>query len=192
MLNQRLAVMNTNAIKLLAEHSSALAAPLQIVLTYDFTFMAKSARTLLDGFLTKWAADIDVHRDEWNFAELEHPTCHTEALELARQCDIFIIAITGSADLPASFHDWLQDWFESRANLDTALILLVAGDSGFANLPRCSTLPAQARAHGLTFFTTTIPIAQPLIPAAVNPKALLARLGFLSTEALPDFSGINE
>ena len=185
--------MNTNATKIIADPLANVAAPLQIVLTYDHPPMAAAARELLGSFLTKWVADVDIHRDEWSFAELEHPQCRSESLELARHCDIFIIALIGINDLPPSFIGWINDWFESRANVETALIVLAGSHTAnLWKLPRCASLASEARRHGLSFFTTSVVIPGAVLPSAAHPKALLARLATMNTELIPDFSGINE
>src|SRR5437870_4913409 len=93
---QQLSVMNTHAIRAIAERSADSTAPLHIVLTYDQLSMATATRKFLAGFLARWADEIDIHVDEWSFAELEHPKCRVEALELGRSCDIFIIALSGA------------------------------------------------------------------------------------------------
>jgi hypothetical protein len=185
--------MNMNATRIITEPISNVAAPLQIVLTYDHPAMAEAARELLGSFRNKWAADVDIHRDEWSFAELEHPQCRSESLELARHCDIFIVALTGIDDLPPSFVKWLNDWFESRANMEAALIVLVGSHTAnLLRLPRCASLASEARARGLSVFTTAVAIPGAVLPSAAHPKALLARLATINTELLPDFSGINE
>jgi hypothetical protein len=183
--------MNTNTK--IAEPGATVVAPLQIVLTYDAPVMAEAARKLLSRFLAKWAPYVDMHRDEWSFAELEHPQCRTESLELARHCDIFIISLTGVDDLPTSFVEWLNDWFESRANGDTAVIVLIGSHaSGLWRLPRCACLATEARARSLSFFTTSVVLPGTSLPCSPHPKAVLARLANMNTELLPDFSGINE
>lgn len=185
--------MRTNATRLLAETTSAVAAPLQIVVTCDHPAMARAARKLLDGYLADWAADVDVHRDEWGFAELEHPQCRREALELARDCDVFTIAIGGTNDLPESFTGWLKDWLETRARKEAALILCVGGAGGFiSNLPVCASLPIMARSRGLSFFATQVAVQGTELPPAIHPKTLLSKLGALNSDCLPDFSGLNE
>src|SRR3954453_21778661 len=103
--------MNTNATARAAHVRPAPLAPLQIVLTYDQPAMADAARKTLNGFLAKWAADVDMHRDEWSFADLEHPKFRSEALELATHCDLFLVAVTGMDDVPEPFVLWLKDWF---------------------------------------------------------------------------------
>ncbi|HUS33758.1 MAG TPA: hypothetical protein VM680_00255 [Verrucomicrobiae bacterium] len=140
----------------------------------------------------KGAADVDVHRDEWTFVELEHPKCRSEALELAKNCDMLVIAISEN-DLSASFIDWLDEWALSRDHCDAAMILLLASTTAdISALPRCAAIPPFARRHGLAFFATVLTPSGSTIPRFLHPKALLARLAVLDTELLPDFSGINE
>lgn len=185
--------MNTHAITAIAERSAGSTEPLHIVLTYDLPSMATATRKFLEGFLAKWAGEIDIHVDEWSFTEIEHPKCRAEALELGKNCDIFIAALSGAADLPVSFQEWLSDWFQSRAQIETAFVLFVAScNARRSNLSGCSSLAIQAREKGLSFFTTTIPLPEPAVPATAHSKALLARLGAINADLLPDFSGIND
>ena len=184
--------MKTNTTETICAQLLAVAAPLQIVLTYDHRVMADAARNLLKNFLTKWTPDVDIHRDEWSFVELEHPQCRSESLELARDCDIFVIAIAGLDDLPASFGEWLNDWFELRAKVETALILCISNRAVLANLPRCQGLASLAHAHNLAFFSTTIALPGAGIAASINPKTILSRLASINPDLLPEISGINE
>ncbi|HEY6225883.1 MAG TPA: hypothetical protein VI282_02065 [Verrucomicrobiae bacterium] len=184
--------MKTKATETIPERVSAVAPPLQIVLTYDHAAMADAARNLLKGFLIKSTPDVDIHRDEWNFAELEHPQCRAESLELARDCDIFVIALTGLEDLPESFVEWLHEWFESRGQLETACVFCISNRSSQASLPRCQQLPSLAHAHGLAFFSTTIALPDNAAPTGINPKTWLSRLASINPDLLPEFSGINE
>jgi hypothetical protein len=184
--------MNVNAIKLVADRASDVAAPLHIVLTYDHPTMANAARKLLAGPLTKCAADVDIHRDEWSFAELEHPQCHSEALELAAGSDVFVIAVSGVEDLPLSFFDWLNDWLEMRHHTETAVILAVgSSNTRIWDLPLFASLLSLPRANGLSFFATTVDLPQ-TNAAVAKPRSLLARLGCLNNECLPESSGLND
>jgi hypothetical protein len=179
--------MKTNATKFADGRKAGVAAPLQMVVTYDQPMMVEAARKLLDGFVTKWSGDAEVHRDEWSFPELEHPQCHSEALELARHCDIFIVALRGIEDLPVAFVEWLNDWFQSRDKVLTALIVIVAANgANLGRLPRCAALPTLARAHGVSVFTTTVVVPGSNFPPLINPKAWIARLGAIDPDLLPD------
>ena len=182
--------MHANANRPLVEKTAQMAAPLSIVLTFDHPTMAATTRAMLDGFISKWAPDVDVHRDEWTFAELDHPKFRAESLDLAKSCDILVIAVS-EGDLTASFIGWLNEWALSRHQMDTALILLIASNHTALSIrPRCDSIPAFARNHGLTFFTTAITPATP--PPFPHPKELLARLSVLNTNILPDFSSLND
>ena len=181
--------MKTNATKLLVEKTSQVAAPLSIVLIFDHPTMATTTRAMLHAFINKWAPDVDVHRDEWTFDELDHPKFRTESLELAKHCDILVTAIS-EGDLKGSFIDWLDEWALSRHQMDTALILLIASNHAALSFPRCASIPAFAQKHGLTFFTTAIAPSAP--QPVVHPKELLARLSVLNASLLPDFSGLND
>ena len=182
--------MNTNATKLLAEKTSQVAAPLSIVVIFDHPTMASTTRAMLHGFISKWAPDVDVHRDEWTFAELDHPKFRAESLELAKSCDILVIAIS-EGDLEVSFLEWLDEWALSRRQMATAVILLIASNHAALSFrPRCASIPTFAHQHGLAFFTTVITRSMP--PPFLHPKALLESLSVLNASVLPDFSSLND
>jgi|SRR3954466_14472204 len=186
--------MNSNATKLVAgRNKPELAAPLHIVLTYDHPAAANAARKMLAGLLAKCADDLDMHRDEWSFAELEHPKCRTEALELAAPSDVFTIAVSGANDVPVSFVEWLNEWLEARNETETAMILALGSPRAtMGELPLCASLLSLPRADGLSIFTTTIDLPQSNLPAAIKPASLCARLGSIKSEWLPEDSGLNE
>jgi hypothetical protein len=185
--------MKTHASPAVGDRQSAVAKPLQIVFAYDHPPAAEAARAGLNGILTKCAADLDIHRDEWSFAELENPQCRSEALELAVRCDLFVVAVTGVEDLPESFLMWLTDWFASRAQMDSALIICVGtSDANMANMPFLASLPTLVRCKGLSCFTTASFV--PETQRAPLPKitSLFDRLRTIASEFLPEHSGIND
>lgn len=185
--------MNMNATKLIAERCSAVAAPLQIVVTYDHSVMVNCARKLLDGFLTKWASDVDVHRDEWSFAELEHEKFRNEALELAAAADLLVIAVTGVNDLPLSFFEWFNTWLKMRHPTETAVVLAVASSTAtMGELPLCASIVSMPRTDGLSFLSTAVNINESRLPAAMNPASLVKRLGCICKDCLPEESGLND
>jgi hypothetical protein len=184
--------MNTDATKQLVGRTSDVAAPLSIVLIFDHPAMAATTRSVLDGFISKWAHDVDVHRDEWTFAELDHPKFRTEALELAKSCDILVLAVS-EGDLDISFIEWLDEWAVSRHRMETAVILVIASHATTVSAaPRCASIQTFAHKHGLTFFTTSVTPAPCVVPRFLHPKELLAPLSVLNTNLLPDFSGLND
>jgi hypothetical protein len=184
--------MNTNAIQTISSRLPDAAAPLQVVLTYDDPTMAKVARRLLDGFLAKWARDVDIHRDEWSFAEIEHAQCRQEALELARHCDTMVIAISGVEDLPVSFCDWLNDWIASRAPVETAILVCASNRTPFLRLERFSRLSSLAASNHLAFFITTLADSSFGGSTGTNPKKLNARLESIDPGLLPEVSALND
>ena len=185
--------MNIAATKLIAERSSAVAEPLQIVIAYDQTAMLRCARKLLNGFFMKWAADVEVHRDEWTFAELEHKQFRAEALELAAPASVLVIAVTGVNDLPLSVFEWLNDWIKMRNQTDTAVILAVGSSTTTKReLPLCASVVALPRTNGLSILSTTVNLDEPRERVPVNPASLVLRLGSICKDCLPEESGLND
>jgi hypothetical protein len=184
--------MKTIATETVSEQASAVAAPLQIALSFDHPVMAEATRKVIDRLIASSAPDSDMHRDEWSFAELEHTHCRAEALELAAHCDLFVVAITGIEDIPDSFLKWIDDWLASRANMETAVILCVGGsDFGAPDLPRCEAFQHTAGERGLLFLRTTIPLPKENWQLKWSPHSVLARL-HLNKDELPEESALND
>lgn len=176
--------MNTSTTALPAGKSSRQAAPLQIVLVHNEPSLAVAARTMITSFISKCAADVDVHRDEWSFAELEHPKCKTESLELARDCDILVIAISDAAEFSDSITAWLTEWLQTRNPRDTAVIL---SSTAFPGLAGYLSSPLM-RTRGLSVFSTEFQSSKNLNLSS-PPRTPIP---FCTYDALPEFSGINE
>lgn len=185
--------MKSNAPAAADDRQSTPTAPLQIVLTHDHPAMAHAARNALNSILGKWAADTDIHRDEWSFSELENPAFRAEALELAACGDILVVAFTGSEDLPASFMAWLNDWLATRTEMDSALLLCMGlSAANLQTTPSAASLTTLARSNGLSCFIASGLLPEPICPVSLNIKSLLARLKTFSCDILPETSGLNE
>lgn len=171
------------------EGDSAL--PLQIVVIADHPNAAAGARNLVNEFVLKWAPDIEVHRDDWSFTELENLEFRRESLELSRCCDMLIISLGGNVDLPDSFSDWLKDWRQSRA-ANHATFVLCASAVAPSALPTFASLPVDLCDEGLSCFLTSISLRHGCLPPPVRPKALLDRIGSIDRMNLPEVSLLND
>lgn len=186
--------MNTQ--RLIASQTSDSAprteAPLQVVITSDHPTLARSAATMVDDFLRNWAPEVDSHRDDWTFSELENPAFAREALELAYTCDILVVAVSGYEDLPSYYVKWIKEWIRTRASKETAIILCAPAGAKMYLLPRFAALPDLLRGNGFTCFTTALHIPRAELPSAVQPKSLLARMASEDWQNLPENSCLNE
>ena len=173
--------MNTDAPKLLVHSTANLAAPLNIVLTFDEAENRTSARTLLGKLLFKCAKDLDIHFDEWLIDELEHPHCRNEALDLAQRCDIFVIA---AETISESFIEFVADWLNAKRKSDVGLVLIESRTRSVAAEFDC--LRRLASDADVTSFSTVISNSRH--PASRHSDRNLV----LRSEAAPETSPINE
>ena len=169
----------------------ALAPPLQIVVISDHPTASANAGKLMNEFIRKWASNVEAHRDDWSFAELEHPEFRRESFELAHHCDLLILALDGPEDLPETFLDWLRDWRHSRASDDETFILCASAIAPSV-LPIFASLPSILCGDGLTCFTTSISSRDSRPPAPFHPEPLLARLAMIDRTNLPENSVLND
>jgi hypothetical protein len=169
---------------------TAIELPLQIVLTSDHPSAAAAALKLIGGFVDKWAPDVEVHRDDWSFSELEHPEFRRESLELARHCDILIIALSGAEELPESFMEWLNDWRQSRERKDT--FVLCASTRSPLTLPAFTSLPAFFGENGLSCFLASISLTEGKLTVPLGLKTFVANLAKIDCSNLPEASGLND
>ena len=95
--------------------------PLNIVLTFNDPEIATFERKLLNKLFFKTTNDLDIHFDEWMIDKLEHPHCLAEALALAHDSDIFVVAASAISE---SFVEFVNEWLNSKRSSDAALILI--------------------------------------------------------------------
>lgn len=133
--------------------SAPASAAFNLVLVHDREIAARNAREIIGRLLGICLAEVDIHRDEWSFAELAHIEFGREALELARPCDLFILATVDGAKLPLEITSWIARWMETRTKKDTALVCLVGSSAGMSlDSPVHQTLRGLGETSGLVFF----------------------------------------
>ena len=169
----------------------AAIAPLHVVVISGHPTLARAANQLLDNMMRQLAPDVEAHCDQWSFAELENKQFQSEALELASACDMLAIAV-GEEDLEGHVSDWLKEWIRRRSPKETALVLCSPQGIPLYLLPRFAGLPNLARGDGLSCFTTALSLPHDLIPPALHPKSLLARMAAMDSQTLPEESGLND
>jgi hypothetical protein len=173
------------------DSEAELALPLHIVVIADHHSASVGAHKLVDEFVVKWAPETEVHRDDWSFSELEHAEFRRESLELARHCDLLIIAPGGYDDLPESVSEWLREWRQTRAAGHTTFVICASAAPSSA-LPHLASLPLELCEEGLTCFMASISMRQGWLPAPVRPRALLERLAEIDRTNLPEISILND
>ena len=152
-----------------------------IVVLYDSPTAARESRRVTDHVVKRCLADIDVHRDEFSFAELAHPELREETLELSANCDFLVMAVTDGSGLSADMLMWLGKWLATRAEKETALLCLTGRTEGDLEERAVSTwMRLLAARHEMPFFTGTFLV----LPEPEHP------LGHPS--ARPEAWGINE
>lgn len=164
--------------------------PFSLVIAHDTAAAAAKAGDRIVGLLGGCIPNLDIHRDQWSFYELDHPEFRREALELAARCDIFVIATVDREGLPESVRSWLEQWVKTRERKESALVCLVGSRQGkLLGTPVQTELQALAAAHDLAFFASGFVQQE----SFTNPESKPAR-GPIHTgyAPRPEAWGINE
>src|SRR5437870_2769787 len=89
--------------------------PFNLVVIYDEENVAMASEAIILRLLKKCLPLLDIHKDEWSFAELGHVEFAKEAVELAANCDMLAVATSDDQHLSSTVISWLSRWMESRA-----------------------------------------------------------------------------
>ena len=161
--------------------------PLNVVLLRDHDLAGKAAQRLVERVLLPLLHQSEVHQDYWSFEELAHPQFRQEALELAKSCDLIVLATLGEI-LPVSISLWIEDWTQTRIQKDAAFVYLTAyRDMPAAVHEQFSDLRGM---DNLAVFTSTLGLPgselQGVVPGRSRTQSLSAFL------PRPERWGINE
>ena len=152
-----------------------------IVVLFDNDCSAIEARRVTDHVVKRCLDDIDVHRDEFSFAELAHPDLKSRTLELAVNCDFMVVAVTDGSELAGEVLMWLGKWLARRSEKETALLCLTGRRDGEMDERAVSSwMRVLANRHDLPFFAGTFHVHS----EAENPHG--------HHSARPEAWGINE
>lgn len=95
-----------------------------LVLLHDHELAAKAAQQTIRRLLSYPLHQTEVHQDHWTFDELIHPQFHDDALEMARSCDLMLVATVANGSLPFHVRSWIRDWSENRCQKEAAFLFL--------------------------------------------------------------------
>jgi hypothetical protein len=159
--------MNANAMQLETTEVAARKQeqfPLHLVILHDGPRALAEATRLVRGLFSK-VNELDVHSDEFSFAEITHPQLLTESAELAAGADIFVFATQDGSTLPIEVVAWLKLWLNRRPAKETAFVSLTGSSLGPSlNTPTHQFLRYLAERHQLAFFSSTFTVPKNTAP----------------------------
>jgi hypothetical protein len=92
-----------------------------IVVIFDTPSHLAEARGLLNRLIGTCDPGVTLHADEWSINDLDNVRFRQEALELARHCDLFVIASDTMSD---SILGFTADWLTRPRDGSAALVLV--------------------------------------------------------------------
>jgi hypothetical protein len=131
---------------------AAHAPAVSIVFIFDTPSHLAEAREILNRLIGTCDPGATVHADEWSINDLDNARFRQEALELARHCDLFVIAGDTMSDSVLGF---TADWLTGPRDGSAALVLVAfstrcVADAEFFGLRQI------ARERGVDYFSTII------------------------------------
>jgi hypothetical protein len=170
--------------------------PFALVIIYDHESAQTEARRLIERLLRNCMPTLDVHCDALSFSEVMHPELQAETIELARGCDLLVLATINRAVAAPNVARWLDLWLATRTVKETALVSLV-GEAG-GEPARGGSLHEHlwgiAESHHLPYFSSNLVLSASAETA--DPECLEGRCSFgqLRFEYFPrpEAWGINE
>lgn len=131
---------------------AAHAPAVSIVVIFDTPSHLTEARGVLNRLIGTCDPGVTVHADEWSINDLDNARFRQEALELARPCDLFVIASDTMSDSVLGF---TADWLTGPRDGSAALVLVAfstrcVADAEFFGLRQI------ARERGVDYFSTII------------------------------------
>ena len=123
-----------------------------VVIIFDTPGHLAEARGLLNRLIGICDPEIAIHSDEWSMNDLGHSRFRQEAHELARHCDLFVIASDTMSDSALAF---ASDWLTGPGDRSAALVLVAfstrcVADAEFFGLRQL------ARKKRVDYFSTVI------------------------------------
>jgi hypothetical protein len=175
---------------------SAETRPFGLVIIYDQESAQREARRLIERLLRNCMPTLDVHCDALSFCEITHAELQAETIELARDCDVLVLATINRAVATPGVAQWLDLWLARRTAKQTALVSL-AGPGGSASNADGSLhehLWGIAERHGLPCFSSNLVLsaaAETPEPERLEERWSSGRLRF-EYFPRPEAWGINE
>ena len=131
--------------------------PFSLVIIYDHESAATESHRIVEHLLSKWVPGLDIHCDSLSFSEIIHAELRTETIEIARDCDVLVLATSSRGAAVPAVAQWLDLWGVTRAPKETALVSLTSnskGDSASDSLH--DHLKQIAHSYGLTWFSSSL------------------------------------
>jgi hypothetical protein len=174
---------------------SAEKRPFGLVIIYDHESAQTEARRLIERLLNCIPA-VDVHCDALSFCEITHAELQAETIELARDCDLLVLATLNRADATPGVAQWLDLWLAKRRAKETALVSLAghAGSTSNADGSLHEHLWGISERHRLPYFSSNLVLsaaAETPEPERLEERWSSRRLRF-EYFPRPEAWGINE
>jgi hypothetical protein len=137
-----------------ASPSPEAPAIINIIFVYDKISAALQATETLDSFRRQIPDGADPRLSPWSFSTLENPTYRAEAMAMAAQADLIVVAISNRIRrLPVSVENWLRASLTGRHSAKTT-VAAVFGDADLPDgpdSPRLQTVQRLALEGGCEF-----------------------------------------
>lgn len=101
-----------------------------LVLLYDHELTAKAAHRITERLVARSLPESDIHQDCWSFEELAHLHFRNEASELAKACDLMLLATINGQALPREVSSWIEHWNRTRTQKDAAFLFIQVSAGG--------------------------------------------------------------
>src|SRR5688572_5543413 len=104
------------------ESDAESVAPLNIVVMFADTMLAKKSEQIYNELIEQFAPDCVFHASWWRFDRLLQPEFFDAASRVASGADIIIIAAAAEEELPAVVKAWVDFAFAEPAKQERLLI----------------------------------------------------------------------
>jgi hypothetical protein len=156
--------------------------PFHLVLLHDHEMAAKAAQQTILRLVTCPLRQTELHQDQWTFEELSHTQFQEEALEMARSCDLMVVATAARENFPFHVQSWITDWTETRSQKDGVFVFLSPAKASFAD----ALLSGLGAVENLVVFTSILLESK----LEAIPRQQVAWIG--QHQPQPEGWGINE
>jgi hypothetical protein len=141
-----------------ATNQSTEKRPFGLVIIYDHESVQREARRLIERLLRNCMPTLDVHCDALSFSEVMHSELQAETIELARECDLLVLATMNRAEATPAVAQWLDLWLATRTAKETGLVSLAgkAEDEPAGGSSLHEHLSWVAESEGLPYFSSNL------------------------------------
>ena len=107
------------------ENFPEVSRPLNIVVVFADTILARKLVTIYNDLIEQFAPDCVFNASWWKFDRLRQPELFSAATRATQEADIVIVAAHANEDLPEVVKTWIDMAFWKRAGQDRLLIGLL-------------------------------------------------------------------